>query len=143
MGLEGQKPAKNHHKMNHTLGHKHGCCIYAKLRKVQALYAKKCFIRASSDTYLKWLLGPDQDLVFTFSNPALKSALYLPGSDGLSRVHTHSTSLWCEWCLGEVEQKAIALLDSSSSYYEAASDRLSHSYGTLACFLQYCPVQSA
>jgi hypothetical protein len=35
------------------------------------------------------------------------------------------------------------LLDSSSSYYEAASDRLSHSYGTLACFLQYCPVQSA
>ena len=76
MGLEGQKPAKNHYKINHTLGYKHGCCIYAKLRKVQALYAKKIFSRASSDRYLKWLLGPDQDLVFTFSNPVLKSAVH-------------------------------------------------------------------
>ena len=75
MGLERQKTAKNHHKINRTLGHMHGCCIYAKLRKVQALYAKKIFSRASSDTYQKWLLGPDQDLVFTFSNPALKSAV--------------------------------------------------------------------
>ena len=57
------------------LGYKHGCWIYKKLRKVQALYAQMLFSRASSDTYLKWLLGPDQDLVFTFSNPALKSAL--------------------------------------------------------------------
>ena len=47
-----------------------------KLRKVQALYAQKFFSRASSDTYLKWLLGPDQDLVFTFSNPVLKSAVH-------------------------------------------------------------------
>ena len=88
MGLEGQKPAKNHYKINHTLGYKHGCCIYAKLRKVQALYAKKIFSRASSDTCLKWLLGPDQDLVFTFSNPALKSALH--PSQLLSLVYTLS-----------------------------------------------------
>ena len=31
--------------------------------------------RASSDTHLKWLISPDQDLVFTFTNPALKSAV--------------------------------------------------------------------
>ena len=31
--------------------------------------------KMTSDTYMKWLLGPDQDLIFTFSNPALKSAL--------------------------------------------------------------------
>ena len=31
--------------------------------------------RAPSDTYLKQVLGGDQDLVFTFSKPALKSAL--------------------------------------------------------------------
>ena len=75
VGLEGQKTAKNRYEINHTLGYKHGCCIYAKLRKVQALYAKKISSRASSDTYQKGLLGPDQDLVFTFSNPTLKSAL--------------------------------------------------------------------
>ena len=39
------------------------------------LVCQKFFSRASSDTCLKWLLGPDQDLVFTFSNPALQSAL--------------------------------------------------------------------
>ena len=41
---------------------------YAKFRPCMP---KKNISRASSDTYLKWLLGPDQDLVFTFSNPAL------------------------------------------------------------------------
>ena len=46
---------------------------YAKSRPCK--YAKKIISRASFDTYLKWLLGPDQDLVFTFSNPALKSVL--------------------------------------------------------------------
>ena len=45
---------------------------YAKFRPCMP----KNFSRASSDTYRKWLLGPDQDLVFTFSNPTLKSALY-------------------------------------------------------------------
>ena len=48
------------------------------LRKVTqspGLICKKKISRASSDKFLKWLLGPDQDLVFTFSNPALKSAL--------------------------------------------------------------------
>ena len=73
--LEGQKPAKNRYKINYILGYEHGCWIYAKLRKVQAFYAQQFISRASSDTYMKWLLGPDQDLVFTFSNPALKSVL--------------------------------------------------------------------
>ena len=71
MGLEGQESAKNYY----ILGYGHGCWIYAKLRKVQALYAKKFISIFSSDTYVKWLLGPDQYLVFTFSNPALKSAV--------------------------------------------------------------------
>ena len=48
------------------------------LRKVTqspGLVCQKKISRASSDTCLKWLLGPDQDLVFTSSNPPLKSAV--------------------------------------------------------------------
>ena len=43
--------------------------------KVRPSFPKKLNQKASFDTYLKWLLGPDQKIIFTFSNPPLKSAL--------------------------------------------------------------------
>ena len=43
--------------------------------KVKPSFAKQFTCRAPSDTYLKQVLVGDQDLVFTFSNPALKSAV--------------------------------------------------------------------
>ena len=44
--------------------------------KVRPSFPKKLNWKASFDAYLKWLLGPDQKIIFTFSNPALKSALW-------------------------------------------------------------------
>ena len=43
--------------------------------KVRPSLAKKNACRAPSDACLKQVLGGDQDLVFTLSNPGLKSAL--------------------------------------------------------------------
>ena len=47
--------------------------------KVRSNLANKNTCRAPSDTYLKLVLGGDQDLVFTFSNPALISAPLMDG----------------------------------------------------------------
>ena len=45
--------------------------------KVRLSFPRKYDRKASFDIHLKWLLGADQKILFTFSNPALKSALYL------------------------------------------------------------------
>ena len=44
--------------------------------KVRLSFPKKYNWKASFDIHLKWLLGADLKILFTFSNPALKSALY-------------------------------------------------------------------
>ena len=44
--------------------------------KVRPSLPKQFTCRAPSDINLKWLLDCDQDQVLTFSNPALKSAMW-------------------------------------------------------------------
>ena len=46
--------------------------------KVRLSFPKKYNWKASFDIHLKWLLGADLKILFTFSNPSLKSALWTP-----------------------------------------------------------------
>ena len=67
--------------------------------KVRLSFPKKYNWKASFDIHLKWLLGADLKILFTFSNPSLKSVL-----QWLRPIMQHSSTEICVvWFLSLIE----------------------------------------